>query len=744
MDDIQEEYVKVGEHSYKLPPKPPKKEIFFHNLPKAEQYWKRAELIKDFPSFFFDWERGVEENAKITKYEGKRLVSISPEDTERLKQLRDREIIRMQTGVWFYNKGVPTYLTGGHYGVLMWAAMDDCMNEVEPGSEYGGFYYFQCIYAYFIEICKVTPVACGGNCVKPKKTGLTMFQELLILIDAITHRSANYRIMSTKEDVATKVNMKYVLYASRRLPEILKPEYRNNLSAIYFEDTGKGSKGGGKNKSDVEHLETIIETVATVWNSFDSGKNRVAHVDEQSKIKLDKKNTLITLHNNVIATVMQGFIRIGYVIYTHYVSDTNDKSYREAKVIYYESKLKTINTATGTTKSGLICLALTINDGVFGGCDVYGMPHKERIHRIVNGEMEKRKDDPAALRSYRRQMPQTEDDCWSESAGEASLFDNMRLGIKLHQLVEDQSTAVFPYTDFNFQWTIPPEIDEVRNIINFKGVPYMVPVADDEKRKGKDHGLWKWYQPEWTPNDFLRQHINKHSKDKKGRIKPNDGCPFYCAIDPTQYSGAQDVVVGSKNAIQVFMIPNAELDARLGKKVSDKRLVVEYLHRADNPRDTLMHVIQTIMYFGCYVLIECNANWLATRLKELGFANFLIVVNKETGILEPYSEYREQKPFTSQKSDRGASDTIGEYVAAGMMHLNNEFSNSIEVLDSISIITDLMNFDTDNTKEFDAGVCYLIGLLGINTYMGWKQQQMDKAGSNHGGSLRQVMGVLAK
>src|SRR6185436_892508 len=149
----------------------------------------------------------------------------------------------------------------------------------------------------FIEICKTTTVAKGGDVVKPKKTGITMFQELLMLIDAITHRSANYSIMSTKEDEATKTNMGYVLYAARRLPEILKPEYRNNLSAIYFQDTGKGAKSGGQRKSNTEPLETIIQTVATVWNGFDGTKRRVAHIDEQSKIKLDKSYDLTVLHN---------------------------------------------------------------------------------------------------------------------------------------------------------------------------------------------------------------------------------------------------------------------------------------------------------------------------------------------------------------------------------------------------------------------------------------------------------------
>lgn len=726
MDNI-EQIIAVGEHFFKTPVVPSKKEIFFHDLPKKEQYWKRKEAIKDIPSFFFDWHRDVEENAKITKYEGKQLVSLSIVDTEKLKWFRDREIDRMLDGIWFFNNGVSTYLTGGHYGVLVWAQMFDCLNEVEQDSPYGSYYQFQRTHAYFIEICKKTTVAKGGDEVKPKKTGITMFQNLLMLIDAITHRSANYAIMSTKEDEATKTNMGYVLYAVRRLPEVLKPEYRNNLSAVYFQDTGKGAKSGTRKNTDKEPLESVIQTVATVWNGFDGTKRRVAHVDEQSKIKLDKNYDLTILHNNAIATVMQGLIRVGYLIYTHYVSDTNDKSFRLAKKIYYESKLRTVNPDTGTTKSGLICLALTVYDGIFGGCDIYGLPVVEKIMKVINAEMEAKKDDPNALRSYRRQFPSTEEDCWSEGAGEASVFDNFRLGNKLHELVNDESISAFSYMDFNFKWSIDPVIDDIKNIYKFPGFPMVISVTDDEKRNGKSAGLWKWYRPEWSPRWFLDKHVNQLLKDKKGRLMPNPGCPFYAAIDPTQYSAKKDVAVASMNSIQVFILPNSDLDGYFDKKVTNKRLMVEYHHRAENPKDTLMHVVQTILYFGCYVLIECNAGWLAARLKEWGLANFLIQLNKETGILEPYNEYGNQKPFTSQRNPNGNNDTIGEYIAAGMMHINDySHVDNVEFLDSASVITDLMNFEPEDTRQYDSGVCYLIGLLGMNTYLGWRHKQNEK------------------
>lgn len=742
MDKEQQEdlFIEVGEHLFKLPPLPPKEEIFFHNLPRKQQYWRRSEMIKDYPSFFFDWERGVEENAKVTKYDasGKFLESLSVADTQRLIDLRDREIQRLINGVWFYNNGEPTYLTGGHYGVLMWCQLFDCLNEVEPASPYGHYVKFQRTYAYFIEICKTTKVAYGGNVVKPKKTGITMFQELLMLVDAIIHRSANYAIMSTKEDDATTTNMMYVLYSVRRLPEILKPEYRNNLSAVYFEDTGKGAKAGGKKRTDTEPLDTVITTVPTTWNGFDGNKRRVAHVDEQSKIKLDTKYDLNTLHNNAIATVMQGLIRVGYLIYTHYVSDTNDKSFRLAKEIYYDGKLKTINPETGMTKSGLICLALTIYDGIFGGCDIYGEPDVEKILSSVRAGMAARKDKPEALRSYRRQMPETEAMCWEVGAGEPSIFDNVRLGARLQDIEEDASLGHFPYIEFDFKWTIDPVFDKEKGDYSFPGELRVSETAHDARMKGAEAGKWRWYMPEWTTREFLDRYTNKLSKDRKGKLTPNTDSPFYISIDPTNYSAKKDVVVASSNAIHVFILPNAELDHKIGKRVTNKRLMVEYHYRADSPKDTLMHAIQTILFFGCYVLIECNAPWLAARLKEVGLGNFLIVVNKDTGLLEPYVEWNsdKQKPFTSQKSEKGTSDTIGEYILAGRQHINDAEEDNTDTLMSVPVITDLMNFEPENTRSFDSGVCYLIGLMGMSAHLGSKQRAKNKAKPD--GSARKV------
>lgn len=731
--------IKIGEHTYEPPPLPKdEREILFINKPKQEQFWNRSELVATLPVYFFKWHDGVELDAEYTDYEGDTLSKLSRKDTVELIALRDREVKRMKEGVWFMNNGTPTYLTGNHYGALMWCAMKGAKNSAEKKSTYGQYMRLQRNYCYFIEIIKSTPYARGGDVVKTKKCGITQLQALIILIDAMLTRTSIHRIMSTKEEVAKDSCFSYIAYALEKMPRILCPSIgKQNMGEVYFGEPDPSRARFRKNKkTDIEYLNSWITTVPTAKNSFDSLTNNTAWIDEQSKIKEAYPEET---HEITIATVMQGLDRHGYIIYTHYVSEANDRSFREARKIYYDSKLKTINEGNGQTKSKLLCYAITVQDGIFGACDKYGDPMIDEIWKEVNAQHSAMKNDPDKLQAYKRQMPVTEDDCWQEGAGSGSIFDNVRLAMQRKQLEVQESYGDYPYMDFNFKWSTPPVIDEIKGIYKFDGVPQIVKVTDEEKIDGKAHGLFKWYHPEWTPDHLLKKYLYKTTRDKKGKLAPNLGSPFYMAADPTNYALAKDVVTASKNALQVFIMPVGEIDATVGKRVTNRRLVVEYLHRPQKPSEFLMQVIQCLFTFGCHVLIESNMSWLATRLKEWGFENFLIMVN-EDGVLVPYKEYEKQKLFTSQ------TETIGQYVAAGVQHLAPPQTDldidNIEFIDSTEVITQLMQFDPKNTRSYDAGVCYLLGQLGMDHYLGWHRKEQEKNSHRGDGTISRAMMAL--
>lgn len=751
-------HIAIGEHTFTTPPIPKKKDILFHDKRKADQYWLRQ---KDFPKIFYDWHDdahslgvGVELDCKKTVYhpDSNILIELSKEDTRTLfatieedgyEGLQAREMRRRTEGVWFYNNGEPTYLTGNHYYSLQWASMLGCTNNVEPGSSYGQYYQFQRdgIFYYF-EICKQTKHGRGGLLIKPKKTGATQAVSLLLLNEATTHREKTIRMMSITESLAKESNFNFIKYALQKMPTILTPSRskQNEGEVIFGPPNSSRNPLKKRRKSDIEYLNTWLCTVPTVKTGFDSFTNYIALIDEFPKIKENTYPEELFMTTNV--TVMEGFQRKGTIFGMSYTPETTDTSFYEARQLYKDSKLKTIRYEGGETTSKLICHTLTVQEGMFGCCDVYGRPIPEKLWAEINREIEEVKGFPMKIQAVKRQYPTNESDPWQESSREDSLFDNVRIGLQIQELEEMQSMGVFPYEDFNLHYEHEPVKDTKSTRYKFTGKIIVKPVTNEEKLRGAEHGKFKWYDKEWTPEWFLNQHINKLQVHKKnGLLAPNPQSPFFISIDPTSYKTKKTTGVGSFNAIQAFILPNVALDSYIGETVTNKRLMIEYLYRQDKPSETLNDIIRLILYLGCMVQIESNMSTWAEALIEMGLGNFLLMINDDTGALEPWREGAKQHLFTSQK------ETIDWYVIAGKEHLGIPMKESdidnIKYIKSLTVLEQLARFRKEDTKEFDAAVAYLEGIMGINAYLGWLSAEEMRKNRRGNGALRQIsLGLL--
>jgi len=751
--------IQIGEHIFTTPPIPPKKEILFHDKKKEDQYWVRQ---RDLPQIFYDWHddphslgHGVEEDCKKTRYhpDTNILIELSKEDTillfgnkeeDGIEGFLPREMRRRKEGVWFFNNGEPTYLTGNHYYALQWGAMLGCDNSVEPGSSYGQYYQFQRdgIFYYF-EICKTTPNGRGGLLMKPKKTGATQAASLVLANEASTVREKNIRMMSITESLAKESNFSFIKYALGKMPAILLPSRskQNEGEVVFGPPNSSRNPLKKRKKSDTEYLHTWLCTVPTTKTAFDSFTNYIALIDEFPKIK---ENTYPEeLFLTTIVTVMEGFRRKGTIWAMSYTPEQTDRSFYEARQLYKDSKLKTIKKEGGETQSKLICHTLTVQEGMFGCCDKYGKPILPKIWAAINQEMDDVKHDPIKLQAVKRQYPTNENDPWQEGSREDSLFDNMRIGLQMQELEEMQSMGVFPYEDFNLEYDSDPVKDPKSKKYIFKGDIKYIPVTDDQKRAGAAHGKYKWYDKHWTPEWFLQRHLNKLIIHKKnGLLAPRLDSPFFISIDPTAWKTKKTTGVGSYNAIQAFILPNPELDSALGDRVTNKRLMIEYLYREDKPSETLHAMIKLILYLGCMVQIESNMATWAESLEEMGLGNFLLVIDDETGVLRPWREGAKQHWFTSQK------DTIGWYVTTGKEHLGApvkpEDIDNIKYNKSVAVLSQLARFKIEDTKEFDAAVAYLEGIMGINAWIGWKSAEEQRRSKRGDGSMRQMMGIFGR
>lgn len=726
--------IQIGEHVYTTPPVPAKKDILYWDRPADDQYWRRQ---TDFPKVFYDWHNdttpygiGVELDAKKTVYENKQLISLSVEDTAEVERLQKREQKRIREGVWFFNNGEPTYLTGDHYDVLQWLQMLGCLNDLEFGSNYGQYLQFQRDMAYYFEICKVVEYARGGLMVKSKKTGMTQFFSLICLSEARKLREKLIGMMSITEDLCKDSVFKFIAHAIEKIPPILLPSRsKQNLGEVIF-GAPNSARNPLKKRSNLEteYLNTTIKTVPTIRTGFDSFVYYIALIDEFPKIK---ENTYPKeLFEATLVGVMVGITRrIGTVFGLSYVPETTDRSFREARQLYKDSKLRTRahdadGTPVGATTSKLLCHTLVAQEGLFGCCDKFGKPILEKVWAAIKSELDDCKGDPLRLQAVKRQYPTNESDPWQETNVEDSFFDNLALGDKLIELEELESVSEFPYKEFDLEFEHEPQKDHKTEKYTFSKVRVRW-VTEAEREEGKT-GRFRWYRPELTPDWFMQRHINQWERDRdSGLLKPRLHTPFFISADPTKYRISKHTGKGSTNSFQAFILPNAELNAAIGKDVTNKRMFIHYYYRANRPAETLFDLIKLVLYLGAPIQIESNVSTWATRFIEMGVGGFALMLN-EDGALEPYEEWKEkagkQKLFVSLKA------TIDQYFDAGIEHIGPLYPgeiNHVQYIDCRHVVEQLMSIKKDNTLEYDAAVAYLEGLMGINAWLGWRRKKED-------------------
>ncbi len=742
--------IQVGEHQFILPPAPLSQDevLFSKELPR-NQYWRRQ---KDFPKFFYDWNAETRMEADLTFYSSTGvLLSLSREDSKTHRRLRDRELQRRVTGVWFMNNGELTYLTGGHYFILQWGAMKGYSNPRDEGSHFGQYREFQRDVAYFVKLVKDDDQCIGGDIVKPKKTGITQFMMLDILDESTRVKGKEFGIMSKVYDDCKHINFRYFSYGLQNLPNALKPSIQNlTQSSVYFGDPNAGKNASIKSLSRAGNnnfLDTHVVAHSTSPKAFDGAKYYRALISEFPKLTTTAY-PYETYEPTAAAVKMQDEI-IGKLFLESYVPEEDDESCDQARKIYYESKLKT-KRGGARTVSGMYCYSISVIDSAEGSFDIYGKANKEKNWLFVKTGYDKFKNDSNKLQGFKRQNPTCEDDSWTEGGGEGAIFDNLRLGIKKKELEEEQIMGALPFVAGELKWRVPPTLvedpdpRESGKILQINGEVYFEPASDKDIMAGKlDEFPFRMFELDLIDEGKFNLPFRANLRHKKNKLLKPDymGTNFFSGLDNTNYAMKKHVVTGSNNALYVMNFPDAYENSLRGRYCTN-RIVLEYIYRREKPDDTLMDVIKAILFFGCPILAEGNMPWVITRLIELGLGNFVVVRNS-FGVYELYDKNKHQKLVTTQKT---GTNTVNEYVTAGMTYIGKpddptDFDN-VQNINSIRLLSDLMKFDTGDTKKFDAAMAFLITLVGMRSFMGWRDGQRKRYRGDGDGTMKSIMDTL--
>lgn len=683
---------------FRLPPEPTKQsEVLFSKNSTKNQYWRRD---NSFPKVFYDYHALAQLNAEKTKYDQEGiLISLSLADTETVSRLVDREMQRRWNGVWFMNNGKLTYLTSGHYFMLQWGAMLGFTNDLIPENtngdiSYGNYRAFQAEVHYALQASKDDKESGGLDIGKAKKTGLTQLLALDYLDESTKYREKQFGMMSKTKPDCQRTNFAYYEYGLQHLPQLFVPAIsKHNESQIIFANPKKSTsiKSAVANRiSAAKGFNSEVFVAATTRAAFDGPKMYRGWLDEGPKYD---EPYLGPIFKATSETVKLGPIILGKIWMSAYSPEQDGISFADGKKIWYDSVER--DPHTGRTPSGLNAHFVSVLDSGEAFFDIYGECDKEKTKIWVNAERAVKKKDTNDLQAFTRQFPIHAGEMWELGGGGGSAFDNIRLGVQKYTLEADMKVTL-PYEQVKLEWEGQAFFSKVK----------IIPLTDDEIFKGET-APWRMYGRQYLNEESFNLPFQMMQNGMTTLLKPVEMAPYTAAMDPVDYVEASDVVVGSQNCILVETDFDITLDTIHGEHVSDQ-ICLEYLYRHNNPEDDLEQLCMMCMLLGCHVYVEANKPWVMTRMKALGFGDFMIVRDTAKGLV-PFDEKKHQKLPTTTK------EVIDAYMKAIMVRIAPPKTaveiDHLKYIKQSRLIDQLMGFKAIDTKKFDEAVCY--GLLRI-------------------------------
>lgn len=712
----------LNDHKYVLPAAPTSMEdVFFSKESKENQYWRRP---TDFPEFFYKYKRDFTLiNTPKTDYnDDGHLSSISIADTKTLIRLREREMQRRWEGIWFMNEGELEYLTGGHYFNLVWGAMPDYSNPFEQhplkkdeASPYGEFRIFYRDFHYMLDLVKRDPI-CGGLFTgKPKKTGITNQLSIDYVDESTKYMQKRFGMMSKSKEDCARANFMYYEYCFDNLPDVFKPAIGNRtLSTIKF-DIPKIKRSGSSAAAQKQLLSGIgfnseVFVAPTKADAFDGPVMFRAWNDEFPKYEDPYPEEVFKKSKE---TVKQGGLIGGKYLISSYCPEEDGRNFTEAKKVWREAMLDTMNPITRQTLNGLYTYFISSED-TYQHTDIrfnkYGKTDRTKIIALITAKRETVKHDRNALQAEIRQYPRTAEEMWMEGGAGGSTFDNIRLSIRKKAIDDYNMSGQRLFTEGNLEWK-----DARLGEVSF------IPLTPEEIQRGQEGKFW-FYRYDKIPQEIFNVPVKKNNRDRHSRLMPDKNTLSIGATDPVDYVNKDDVVVGSKNAITGMFLLDSAINTVYGENVTD-RMFCDYLARPDDPDEYYEDLVKFILFTGCYIYAEGNKPWVTKKLKDDQLHNFIIIRTTEKLIM-PYDHNNEaHQRLTTTVSTRNL-DVIEELCRAVNTYYRKpskeDPTDRMASLDSVRAIEQYMAFKPMNTKKTDLAMCAGLNIIALNGIKAWR------------------------
>lgn len=579
-NDTEGEVVELHGLLVVLPKKPPRSQVLFHDLPKAMQLWQRIPMPEELQRI-----RSMDE-----------WLEKPSEFRKKFHSYIEQEFQRRRDGVWFYNNGEPTYITGRHYMFLQWSKID---------VGYPSYLAFQREIFLHLAACEADPRCFGQLYTKCRRSGYTNICSAVLVDEASQVKEKLLGIQSkTGKDAQENIFMKKVVSIFRGYPFFFKPIQdgtTNPRMELAFREPSKRITKNNKTSQHGDALNSGINWKNTTNNAYDGEKLHMLYLDEAGK--WEKPSDIREAWRIERTCLIVGKKIVGKALVGSTVNPM-DKGGEEYRDLWKDSDPNERNN-NGRTRSGLYRIFIPAYEALEGFFDKYGNPviddPSESVHihgdvigidglvidmgsrKYLKNERHSFKDDPSELNEIIRQFPFTEDEAFRDSI-EGSLFN---IGKIYQQIEHNDNIYPNPVVKGNFVWRTKDE-----------------EVVFSPDPNGR-------FFVAWLPPDHLRN-IKKDDRGKK--IAPNAHIGVG-GVDSYDLDATVDGR-GSKGALHMYNKFNMDVPGNM--------FVVEYASRPDLASIFYEDVLMCAFFYGYPILIENNKYGIARYFESRGYDGYLM------------------------------------------------------------------------------------------------------------------------
>ena len=666
------------------------KEINKRSASKVDQYWERKPIPKELSRInsIFQW------NDMPSLFKDKWVDYI------------EEEFDRRELGYWFYNKGIPTYMTGSHYMYLQWTSIDVGYPDFREANR---------IFFIYWEACKADNRCFGLDYLKIRRSGFSFMGSSECVNTGTLVKDSRVGILSKTGSDAKKMFTDKVVPIANRLPFFFKP-IQDGMDKPKTELAFRipASKITKKNMYDTVDdelygLDTTIDWKNTDENSYDGEKLLLLVHDESGKwLKPNNilnnwrvTKTCLRLGSKIIGKCMMGS-----------TSNALGKGGANFKKLFEDSDISTRN-SNGQTKSGMYSLFIPMEWNMEGFIDRYGMPvfyKPEKPVLGVDGEMisngaidywqaevDSLKKDPDALNEFYRQFPRSVSHAFRDES-KSSLFNLT----KIYQQIDYNDSLILNQhvTRGKFYWKDGVKDTEV------------IFTPDPNGR----------FKVSWTPN----KNLTNKKQSRNGTFYPLNehigafGCDSYDISGTVGGRGSN----GALHGLTKFSMEQAP----------SNEFFLEYVARPQTAEIFFEEVLMACVFYSMPILVENNKPRLLYHFKNRGYRGYSM--NRPDRHFNKLSKTEKELggiPNTSEDVKQSHAAAIESYIEKYVgLDLDGVYRDTTEMgtMYFMRTLEEWSRFDINNRTQFDASISSGLAVMANQKNLYLPEQKQTKINLN--------------